>query len=39
MGDRHPQMRDAGLEVVGEAARGSGQFGLEVGDDAGRAPQ
>jgi hypothetical protein len=28
-------MRDAGLEVVGEAAHGSGQLGCEVGDDAG----
>src|SRR5512132_220763 len=36
VGDRHPQMRDAGLEVVREAAHGSGQLGREVGDDAGR---
>jgi hypothetical protein len=29
-------MCDAGLEVVREAVHGSGQLGLEVGDDAGR---
>jgi hypothetical protein len=35
VGDRHPQMRDAGLEVVREAAHGSGQLGRDVGADAG----
>ena len=35
VGDRHPQMRDAGLEVVLEAGDRARQLALVVGDDAG----
>ena len=34
VGDRHPQVRDAGLEVIQEAGCGTGQLGLEVSDHA-----
>ena len=34
MGDRHPQVGDAGLEVVHEAGDRAGQLGLVVGDHA-----